>query len=169
MKKINVFVFSLILITFSNCSIVHYWQSSNATWEETVTFIDNHKNHITTLYASRLDYENNAKTIETIVLEDNIMVIKIKQNDSNEAVLSFKIPLKNINSVEEYGNFFRISSHGSYFNQYLDLELTQSYEELTLQSMDYEMFPRLYKAFSHIATLATKKRQQDRKDKKEKF
>lgn len=165
-----------MLISFSNCGLVRYWQTeeNEATWKETVSFIDNYKSHFTNIYTnitnSTFD-ENGSSTylIEKMTITNDVMIIKVRQNGDEQPVRSFKIPLKNIKKVERSVGYFKISSHGFYFNEYFDLQPVATYDTIGIRCTDKEMTPRLSKALKHLAKLATEKRKQEREAKNEKF
>ena len=140
-------------------------KQNDATWEETIEFLNKYVKHFEGV--SRGDIKQ-----ELTVIDNNNLIIIFYYN------CTYKIPLYKLKDVtNDYGSEFKLTLTGDYAIRFCaKKEFEQNSEDrqtktslVLLNVDDTEMRPRLEKAFRHLAYLATEKRKKEREASGDKF
>lgn len=169
-----------ICILFTIPSIAQEKQS-DATWVETVEFINKYKNHIN-LYGfySCESFEK----ISSISFENNKVLIKIDYSESKLAKIKDMkysadlLKLESSSSQNDGCLGIEFTNKVAYEGYYMNVRLGEreynyvkdsGYPWLKLRIDDSELLIRYEKAFKHLAYLATQKREESKKQSGDKF
>lgn len=157
-------VFSLFLTTTFFCNAQD--ASNDATWEETIQFINK--------YSSKLgdtNYRSDLYKITGYELENN-MVNRHGVNHKKTVDLKY---LDTVKIYEVEINLYLTGNYSKWYTKYSNTELilrTDEFaysDEFSFYVSDKEWCKRIGKAFQHLAYLATKKREEERKASGDKF
>lgn len=179
MKKLLIF-FTILTLTNLNAQE----KQNDATWEETVSFINKYKYHIKGLWLPKWynkfgeigfnDYTNvKIKTSGSYV--SMIIQSKNKKIDKDVIVTLDLTKLETASSYSTSGNEVIVLKFiGKYcfvdeYNERNDKKRNFKGNFLRLNISNNEMRPRLTKAFNHLAYLSKQKRLEKRKNSGEKF
>lgn len=176
MKKALVF----ITVLFFSITVTAQDATNDATWEETITFIKKYENKITFFGISDVAYGRKYESFNFEIKNNNKMYVS---SDSNSYVFNTAFDLELITDVYGYDNeisikFLRateVSYDKKIYANWLrkmiwskDRTINSSEVKIGYIS-DSEFFPRIRKAWQHLAYLAIKKREEARKASGDKF
>lgn len=178
MKKLLIF-FAIVTLTNLNAQE----KQNDATWEETIGFIKKYKNNFSPdskydiftnykfdIYSDRIveyyefndEYRKERSKYKNIIYLSKLMKVEDKLKEDLDII------------VRTTGNDVFITEERSYYHPqekrwiYIETKKrSRSYDLLYVPNR--EMYPRLLKAFKQLAYLATKKREEKRKQSGDKF
>lgn len=149
-------------------------KQNDATWEETIEFINKNKGFLS-CYQEPFGYHFNCN-IKDIQINENTLKVRYQYIKSNEKSMSekeqwFEVKLHKISRVDKLNNkniirFFTTGKNIHFKSEYF---IDHDKKVYFFPVEDTEMFPRLLKAFKQLAYLATKKREEVRKNSGDKF
>jgi hypothetical protein len=181
MKKLNLLIivaFLLFGLTKTNAQD----SSNDATWEETIEFINKNSNYF--IHSSDGGIVRKIKITNTILyfeieFRDKIPSYYRRENKTGD-IYSKKADLEKLLSVDfnlltepdqMNKHYIILTFSGKYVlaTNLNDSSNIYKYDWLGLYLNDIEIHPRLGKAFKHLAYLAQEKRKKERKESGEKF
>ena len=126
----------------------------DATWKETVTFIQNYSPQMYNYNSSSCQSGNNE-----ISIEGKVLIVKFNFRDGSGEVTS-KVDLSKLENVSHKGDFFEIKLIGDYIESNFDgaADSVSHSDKIKIKFCDIEYMDRVYDAFKHLTKLASKKR-----------
>ena len=185
MKKLLIF---FTIVTLTNLSAQE--KQNDATWEETISFLKKYKDQITHWQSpyrgmpDKPDYEVNNISNTKWVFNGNASGRVRMTNGYTQRKDVYKITislnkLQKVKMSDYFDDKIDLNTTGNNIiydeKMYNDGRINERYTKIINSSYfgivvyDEEMRPRIYKALKHLTYLATKKREEARKNSGEKF
>lgn len=143
---------------------------SEATWEETIAFINKYKSY---LHHTRYHNDPCRNEIKDFNISGNQMYFTNLPGEGAGNESKHTVDLSKLDSVDFGNDAIYLFLVGPYwkvdYNPYTSSSTKSSLKSSYLTICDEEMKERMYNAFSHLTKLATEKREAERKASGDKF
>lgn len=123
----------------------------NATWDETVTFMEKYSHEMYTYDSSSCQSGNNE-----ISIDGKLLTAKFKFKDGSGEMIS-KMDLSKLKNITLGEGFIQIELN-SYYNEKSAGENAHNIKDMKIHFCDEEFIDRITKGFQHLTNLAKAKR-----------
>lgn len=167
------------LLLFISLSTTGQEKQSDATWKETVDFLNKYKNHITSgEYSDCITKRVIEWPVKNISISQSNLTIKFGSKYNSTEFIKFVVTLNKIDNfssgrLRTTGDYIEVYSERKCdwnLDGYVSLKSTTiKTNNLNFRITDNEMRSRIYKAFQHLTYLAEEKRLAEHKASGDKF